>query len=109
LSICFATGCLKTAPRGNGTVFWELGTSFVQTIGFFAGSLTTVAFAPQVYQTWKTGGRGLSWPMLLLFGSGVALWLVYGLMLEAWPIIVANGLTMVQLVLIVALKRRSLS
>ena len=85
---------------------WSLGTSFIQTIGFLGGTLTTVAFAPQVYQTWKTGGRDLSWPMLLLFGSGVCFWLVYGVMIGAWPIITANSLTIVQLLMIAMLKRR---
>lgn len=80
---------------------------YVQIIGFIAGALTTVAFTPQVYQTWRTGGRGLSWPMLLLFGAGVSLWLLYGLIVISWPIITANGLTAVQIFAIVLLKRRS--
>ncbi len=80
---------------------------YVQSIGFIAGALTTFAFAPQVYQTWRTGGRDLSWPMLLLFGTGVGLWLVYGLIVYSWPIIMANGLTAVQILAIVVLKRRT--
>ena len=80
---------------------------YVQSIGFIAGALTTFAFAPQVYQTWRTGGRDLSWPMLLLFGTGVALWMIYGLILLSWPIIAANGLTAVQIFAIVVLKRRA--
>ena len=80
---------------------------YVQAIGFLAGALTTLAFLPQVYQTWRTGGRDLSWPMLLLFGTGVALWLVYGLIVISWPIITANGLTAVQIFAIAVLKRRT--
>ncbi len=79
----------------------------METIGFVAGFLTTFAFAPQVYQTWRTGGRDLSWPMLLLFGTGVALWLVYGMILYSLPIILANGLTAIQIAAIVLLKRGS--
>jgi len=77
-----------------------------EAIGFYAGALTTIAFAPQVLRTWKTGGRDLSWLMLALFGLGVALWLVYGLLVQALPVVVANGLTGAQVLLIVVLKLR---
>jgi MtN3 and saliva related transmembrane protein len=48
----------------------------VELIGFAAGVLTTVAFAPQVLRTWRLGGFELSWTMLSLFATGVSLWLV---------------------------------
>lgn len=80
--------------------------SQVQILGFVAGTLTTFAFLPQVLHTWRTGGKDLSWSMLSMFGSGVALWLVYGFLVEAPPIIVANGLTLLQLAAIAAIKRR---
>jgi MtN3 and saliva related transmembrane protein len=78
----------------------------VQILGFVAGTLTTVAFAPQVLRTWRTGGQDLSWSMLTLFGTGVCLWLVYGALLRIQPILVANGLTFVQIAAIVAIKWR---
>ena len=64
-------------------------------IGYLAGTLTTVAFVPQVVRTWRTRSTGdLSTGMLLAFSAGVALWFVYGLGLQAWPIVVANGVTL---------------
>jgi MtN3 and saliva related transmembrane protein len=72
-----------------------------------AGMLTTVSFAPQVLKTWRVGGHALSWAMLALFGAGVGLWLVYGLMLRNLPLILANGLTFIQIVVIAILKLRS--
>ena len=76
-------------------------------IGFVAGLLTTVAFAPQVVRTWRLGGHELSWSMLALFGSGVTLWLVYGIARESRPLIIANGLTLVQVLLMAAVKLRT--
>lgn len=78
--------------------------SSIQTLGFVAGTLTTFAFAPQVVHTWKTGGRDLSWPMLLMFGAGVSLWICYGVLLEMPPVIVANALTIVQIAVIAGIK-----
>ena len=64
-------------------------------IGAAAATLTTIAFIPQVLHTWRlrTAG-GISLGMYSTFTSGVALWLVYGLLLGAWPIIIANAVTL---------------
>ena len=65
------------------------------TIGTLAGILTTIAFIPQVVKTWRSrSARDISLLMFLLFSSGVLLWLIYGLMLQAVPIIIANGITL---------------
>jgi MtN3 and saliva related transmembrane protein len=77
-----------------------------ETIGFWAGVLTTVAFAPQVIQAWRTGGEGLSWMMLALFGTGVGLWFLYGLMRMSGPLMAANGLTGLQVLVLLGLKIR---
>jgi MtN3 and saliva related transmembrane protein len=76
-------------------------------LGFVAGTLTTLSFLPQVHKAWTTRRCGdLSWGMLLAFGSGVALWLVYGLVLRAAPIIVANLVTFILILVLLALKAR---
>jgi len=78
-------------------------------IGTLAGILTTIAFIPQVAKTWKTRSAGdISLWMFLLFSSGVLLWLIYGVMLHAMPIIVANGITLSLSVSILALKIKDL-
>ena len=67
----------------------------VSTIGFLAAALTTVAFLPQVIKNWKTKSAGdLSFGMYGLFVCGVALWLMYGVLLEDVPIILANAVTL---------------
>lgn len=83
-----------------------LSPSSVEAVGLSAGALTTVSFAPQLLKAWKTGGEGLSWAMLALFGAGVGLWFVYGILRASVPIVAANGLTEVQVLAIFALKVR---
>lgn len=73
-------------------------------IGFWAAVLTTVAFAPQVVETWKTAGEGLSWLMLALFGAGVGLWFLYGVLRMSGPLMLANGLTGLQVLFLMGLK-----
>ncbi|MFM7533861.1 MAG: SemiSWEET transporter [Rubrivivax sp.] len=63
-------------------------------LGFAAATLTTSSFVPQAVLTLRTKDvSGISLSMYGAFTLGVALWLVYGIMLRAWPIVVANTLT----------------
>jgi MtN3 and saliva related transmembrane protein len=64
-------------------------------IGYVAATLTTIAFVPQAWKTWKTkSAAGVSLRMYAIFTLGVALWLAYGVMIGAWPIIAANVITL---------------
>lgn len=64
-------------------------------LGFAAAVCTTGAFIPQVLLVWRQrGAPGISTGMYLLFILGVALWLFYGLALDSWPVVIANGLTL---------------
>lgn len=66
-----------------------------EAIGTLAAVLTTVSFVPQAWRTWRTRNvAGISLGMYTTFALGVALWLVYGILLGAWPIIVANAITL---------------
>jgi MtN3 and saliva related transmembrane protein len=63
-------------------------------IGSMAATLTTASFIPQVVHTWRTRDvSGISLGMYSAFTAGVALWLVYGILMKAWPIIIANMIT----------------
>jgi MtN3 and saliva related transmembrane protein len=69
--------------------------SWTDALGAAAACLTTVSFLPQALHTCRTRDvRGISLGMYSAFTLGVALWLVYGLLLEAWPIVVANAVTL---------------
>jgi len=74
-------------------------------IGALASALTTIAFVPQVWRVWKTRStHDLSLPMYSIFTTGVALWLVYGVMIGSWPIIVGNAITVVLAGSVLAMK-----
>jgi MtN3 and saliva related transmembrane protein len=76
-------------------------------IGSVAACLTTASFVPQVWHTLRTRDvRGISLGMYSLFTVGVALWLVYGLLLGAWPIIIANAITTSLALAILVMKLR---
>ena len=81
--------------------------SGVDVLGYLAGALTTCAFWPQLHKTWTTKSAGdVSLGMLAIFSSGVVLWLVYGVVMRAWPIILTNALTLLLTGAILSLKLR---
>ncbi len=76
----------------------------VTLLGFVAGTLTTLAFLPQVIKTWRTkSSNDLSVGTLGMISTGVLLWLVYGLLVGDLPIIAANAVTLVLVVSIFVL------
>ena len=76
-------------------------------IGTIAACLTTISFVPQVWHTLRTRDvRGISLGMYSLFTVGVMLWLVYGILLMAWPIIIANAITTSLAMVILVMKLR---
>ena len=76
-------------------------------IGTLAAVLTTISFLPQALHTFRTKDvRGISLGMYSAFTLGVALWLVYGLLLGAWPVVVANAITLLLALAILTMKLR---
>lgn len=74
---------------------WER-MDFTNILGFMAASLTTFAFLPQVVQVWRSRStKDISLPMLVTFIAGITLWLIYGLMVNAAPIYLANAITLI--------------
>ena len=71
-------------------------TTSTTVIGFVAAMLTTVAFLPQVVKVWKTkSAKDVSLGMYFILTIGVALWLVYGIFIVSWPMIISNAITLV--------------
>lgn len=67
----------------------------MEMIGYLAACLTTAAFVPQVWQVYRTRDtRAISQAMYLIFSLGVFFWLIYGWYLGSWPIVLANGVTL---------------
>ena len=65
-----------------------------QIVGYVAAVLTTISFIPQVLQVWRSKHtKDISLGMYSIFTIGVAFWLIYGILLGSWPIIIANSIT----------------
>lgn len=65
-------------------------------IGYPAALLTTLAFVPQAWKSWRTRDlSGISLPMYALFTLGVACWLAYGISIGSIPVIAANSVTLI--------------
>ena len=91
-------------------VCMTLAPHHIEIIGYCAAFLTTIAFLPQAIQSWRTRDlSGISLGMYSLFTVGVGLWLVYGLIIERWPLIMANALTFALALSILLLKLRHTS
>ncbi len=74
-------------------------------VGYPAAFLTTVAFVPQAWKSWRSRDlAGISLPMYAMFTLGVALWLAYGLVIGSLPIILANAVTFLLAALVLCLK-----
>lgn len=76
-------------------------------IGTIAAILTTASFFPQTWHTFRTRDvSGISTGMFVLLTAGVGMWIVYGVLLEAWPIIIANAFTFILALMILWMKLR---
>jgi MtN3 and saliva related transmembrane protein len=76
-------------------------------IGYIAACLTTFSFIPQAWKTFQTKDvSGISLGMYSIFTAGVSLWLIYGIMLSAWPIVIANMITVALAFSILVMKLR---
>ena len=74
-------------------------------VGYIAGTFTTLSFVPQVARAWKLKEtRDLSPVMLLLFALGVLLWTIYGLWTGSMPIIAANIITFILILVLLWMK-----
>ncbi|SEH30614.1 SemiSWEET transporter [Magnetospirillum fulvum] len=77
----------------------------IDLLGLVAGAMTTVSFVPQAVKTLRTRQtRDISLSMWLLFCCGVGVWIVYGLLVPAWPVVAANIPTLILAGVILAVK-----
>ncbi|HYI69088.1 MAG TPA: SemiSWEET transporter [Skermanella sp.] len=69
--------------------------NLAELIGIVAGLLTTVAFLPQAVKIWRSkSAKDVSLAMFVCFCAGIVLWVIYGFMLGALPVILANVVTL---------------
>lgn len=79
----------------------------IDSIGYLAAALTTASFLPQAWHTFTSRDvSGISLGMYSAFTAGIACWLVYGCLLNAWPIVIANAITLMLAGAILLMKLR---
>lgn len=80
---------------------------WMELVGYAAAVLTTASFIPQAVQSWHSRDlSGISLSMYALFTLGVALWMLYGLFIGSWPVILANAITLALAGTVLVLKLR---
>ena len=73
-------------------MIWEI-------VGYGAAFLTMFGFLPQVIKIYKTkSAADISLPAILQFMLGIFLWLLYGIHLKNFVMILANSVTFLILV-----------
>ncbi|MDP4207933.1 MAG: SemiSWEET transporter [Bacteroidota bacterium] len=78
---------------------------FVEGIGYLAAIITTAGFVPQTVKAIKTRQtKDISLWMYIILLVGIILWLLYGIFTDSWPIILANGVTILLVIPVLVLK-----
>jgi MtN3 and saliva related transmembrane protein len=84
-----------------------MASTVMELVGYAAAALTTASFVPQAVKSWSSRDlSGISLAMYSLFTLGVGLWMLYGIALDNWPIILANAVTLVLAGTVLILKLR---
>ncbi|WP_243310814.1 SemiSWEET transporter [Fundidesulfovibrio agrisoli] len=80
---------------------------FQEGLGIAAGCLTTASYLPQVLHTWRTRSvEDISLRMYMLLCSGVALWFLYGVVIDSIAVMAANGVSLLLTLSIMVMKLR---
>jgi MtN3 and saliva related transmembrane protein len=79
--------------------------NYISIIGLLAGTLTTLSFLPQVVKAARTKEtKDLSLSMYIVLATGIFLWTIYGILIEALPVILANGISFILAAIVLILK-----
>jgi MtN3 and saliva related transmembrane protein len=79
--------------------------TWVDAVGHFGSFLSSVTFLPQVYKTWKSRSAGdLSLLMLFIVFTSTIVWLIYGVALTLWPVIICNCIICLLALLLIVFK-----
>ena len=74
-------------------------------IGIIAGTCTTISFVPQIIKIFRTRhARDISLAMYIVLTTGIFLWLVYGIFLGEFPIILANAVAFILCLSVIVMK-----
>jgi len=77
----------------------------IEAVGHLGAFLSSITFLPQVYKTWQSKRvADLSLSMLLIVFASTVVWLVYGVNLQLWPVIICNGIICALSILLIYFK-----
>ncbi len=80
---------------------------YIDLIGSLAAVITTVGWIPQIIRILKyRDASSISLVTNITLAVGVFLWLCYGIMIVSWPVMAANGMTLVLILTVLGLKFR---
>ena len=80
-----------------------------EAVGLAAACLTTFSFLPQAIRIWRTrSARDVSLVMYVMMTTGCCLWLIYGLLIQSVSLIFSNGIGVLMVGSVLALKLRDM-
>jgi MtN3 and saliva related transmembrane protein len=81
--------------------------SGVDILGYSAGFITSLTFLPQVIKTWKEkSAKDISLMMFIIAAINEVMWIVYGVLLNNWVIILTNSIVLTMSLIMIFLKLR---
>ena len=84
---------------------WTNKLCVAELIGYVAACCGTVSLIPQIIKLWKErSAKAISATMYLIYTLGVILWLIYGIMINSIPLIIAEIITLVLSIAILIMK-----
>jgi len=79
--------------------------SWIEAVGHTGAFLSSITFMPQVYKAWQSKSVGdLSLAMMVIVFTSTLVWLVYGVNLNLWPVIICNGIIAVLSLMLIYFK-----
>jgi MtN3 and saliva related transmembrane protein len=79
--------------------------NWIEVVGLVGAFLSSITFIPQVYKAWQSKSVGdLSLTMILIVFTSTIVWLVYGVSLTLWPVILCNSIMAVLTMLLIYFK-----
>jgi MtN3 and saliva related transmembrane protein len=78
---------------------------FVDILGYAAGAVTCLTFLPQVIKTWQSkSAKDISLNMFLIAATNEVMWILYGVLLNNWVIILTNVIVLAMSLIMIYLK-----
>lgn len=79
--------------------------TFTDILGYSAGAITSLTFLPQVIKTWKEkSAKDVALNMFLIAAINEVMWIVYGVLLNNWVIILTNSIVLSMSLIMIFLK-----